>query len=117
MRFLSVAVAALLLVALPASAEASDPQAPPAFGAVNYAVLAAYLAVLVVIGVYFSRREKTTDDYFLAGRRIPWWAAGLSIFGTGLSAITFMAIPAKAYATNWVFILSSFAPILLIPEC
>ena len=60
-------------------------------------MLAVYLLALVGMGVYFSRREKTTDDFFLGGQRIPWWAAGLSIFGTQLSAITFMAIPAKAY--------------------
>jgi len=88
---------------------------PVRFGAINFVVLIAYLIALVWMGTYFARREKTTDDFFLAGRRIPWWAAGLSIFGTGLSAITFMAIPAKAFSTNWVFILSNFAPILCIP--
>ncbi len=101
---------------LPAAASAAgDAQVPRGFGAANYAVLAAYLVALVVMGAYFSRREKSTDDYFLAGRRVPWWAAGLSIFGTGLSAITYMAIPAKAYASDWTFILTNFAPILFIP--
>jgi len=71
------------------------------FGVLNYSILIGYLAVLVGMGIYFSRREKSTHDFFLAGRRIPWWAAGLSIFGTQLSAITFMAIPAKSYATDW----------------
>jgi len=88
---------------------------PIRFGGVNFFVLIAYLIALVWMGTYFSRREKTTDDFFLAGRRIPWWAAGLSVFGTGLSAITFMAIPAKSFSTNWVFILTNFAPILCIP--
>jgi len=87
----------------------------PSFGMLNTWVLVLYLGAMLTLGVYFSRREKTTDDFFLAGRRIPWWAAGLSIFGTGLSAITYMAIPAKAYDTNWVYILSSLAPILLVP--
>ncbi|MBL7133245.1 MAG: sodium/solute symporter [Phycisphaerae bacterium] len=71
------------------------------FGALNYSILAAYLAVLVCMGVYFARREKTTDDFFRAGKRIPWWAAGLSIFGTQLSALTFMAIPAMSFSTDW----------------
>ncbi|MGB2823209.1 MAG: sodium/solute symporter, partial [Phycisphaerae bacterium] len=76
---------------------------PPArpFGWVNYSVLGVYLASLVAMGVYFSRREKSTEDFFKAGRRVPWWAAGLSIFGTQLSAITFMAIPAKTFAADW----------------
>jgi SSS family transporter len=82
---------------------------------VNYSVLIAYFVVLVGMGVYFSRRENTTDDYFLAGGRIPWWAAGISIFGTQLSAITFMAIPAQAYATNWVYILAQASIVLIAP--
>ncbi|MBM4017513.1 MAG: sodium/solute symporter [Planctomycetes bacterium] len=73
-----------------------------AFGTLNWAALGAYLAVLVWMGVHLSRREKTTGDFFLAGRRIPWWAAGLSIYGTQLSAITFMAIPAASYRLDWV---------------
>jgi SSS family solute:Na+ symporter len=67
----------------------------------NWIVLGCYLAVLVGVGVYFTKREKSTDDFFLAGRRIPWWAAGLSIFGTQLSAITYLAMPARAYSTDW----------------
>ena len=115
-RIASAVGVGLLLIATPALAASGEGSAGRAgFGLVNYIALAAYLAALVVIGAYFSRREKSTDDFFLAGRRIPWWAAGLSIFGTGLSAITYMAIPAKAYDTDWVFILSSFAPILFIP--
>jgi len=90
-------------------------QSKPRFGLVNYSVLTAYLLTLVGMGVYFSRREKTTDDFFLAGRRIPWWAAGISIFGTQLSAITFMAIPAKTYATDWVYFLGNMCIVLMAP--
>jgi len=85
------------------------------FGLINYTVLLTYLLMLVAMGFYFSKREKTTNDFFLAGQRIPWWAAGLSIFGTQLSAITFMAVPAKAYATNWVYILNGFTIVMLAP--
>ncbi|MDE0838685.1 MAG: sodium/solute symporter [Kiritimatiellae bacterium] len=73
------------------------------FGAINWAVLIAYLAVLVWIGFYFSARENSTEDFFLAGRRIPPWAAGFSMFATLLSAITFMAAPAKAFTSDWTF--------------
>ncbi|MHC4753091.1 MAG: sodium:solute symporter family transporter [Planctomycetota bacterium] len=67
----------------------------------NWFVLGCYLVILVGVGIYFAKREKSTDDFFLAGRRIPFWAAGLSIFGTQLSAITYLAMPARAYATDW----------------
>jgi len=95
------------------AARAVSPE--PRFGPLNYAVLATYLLALVGMGLYFSSREKTTDDFFLAGRRIPWWAAGISIFGTQLSAITFMAIPAKAYATDWVYFLGNMCIVAMAP--
>ncbi|MBN1900492.1 sodium/solute symporter, partial [Candidatus Sumerlaeota bacterium] len=81
----------------------------------DYLALIAYLLSLIGMGFYFSKRENTTDDFFLAGRRVPWWAAGLSIFGTQLSAITFMAIPAKAYATNWIQFLFNMGIIAIAP--
>ena len=86
---------------------------PSGFTKLDYVCLGAYLAMLIGMGVYFSRREKTTADYFLAGRRIPWWAAGISLFGTQLSAITFMAAPAKVYATDWAYFVNTFAFILI----
>lgn len=74
-------------------------------GAADYAVIAVYFLLLAVMGYYFSTKQHDTRDYFRGGERIPWWAAGLSIFGTGLSAITFMAIPAKTYSTDWAYYL------------
>ena len=67
------------------------------------------------MGFYFSRREKSTDDFFRAGGRVPWWAAGLSIFGTQLSAITFMAIPAKTFATDWRYFMLNMTIIMVAP--
>ncbi|UCG49208.1 MAG: sodium/solute symporter [Phycisphaerales bacterium] len=86
-----------------------------AFAFADYATWILYLAVILCMGFYFAKREKGTDDFFLAGRRVPWWAAGVSVFGTQLSAITFMAIPAKVYATDWVYILAQAAIILVAP--
>jgi len=94
--------------AVPAPREAT-------FGIANWSVLAIYLAALMAMGVYFSRREKSTEDFFLGGRRIPWWAAGLSIYGTQLSAITFMAIPAIAYADNMVRLIGNWTIFVVAP--
>ncbi len=69
----------------------------------DYAVIAVYLAAIVCIGLYFSKREKTTRDFFLGGRKIPWWAVGISLYATGTSAISFMAIPTKAWATSTLY--------------
>jgi len=85
------------------------------FGPIDYIVLAAYLAAMLAIGAYFSRREKSTDDYFRGGRRIPWWAAGMSIFGTALSAITFMSVPGSAFGGDWTMLVTHISAILLVP--
>lgn len=84
-------------------------------GAVDYGAIAVYIGVLVCMGWYFSRRERTTEQFFLGGRKIPWWAVGLSIFGTSLSAITYLSIPAQAFATNWVFFNANMAIFLVAP--
>ena len=74
------------------------------FGWLNWLVLIIYLVSMLGLGVYFMRRaSNSTEDFFKGGGRIPWWAAGISIFATMLSAITYMAIPAKAYATDWTY--------------
>jgi SSS family solute:Na+ symporter len=88
---------------------------PQKFGWINTLVLIFYFAILVWIGFFFSKRQKNTDDYFKGGGRVPWWVAGLSIFGTALSAITFMAIPAKSFATNWAYIWLNVAILLAAP--
>lgn len=75
----------------------------PEFGLVNWVILFIYLFAMLYLGFFFMKRESSTDDFFKGGNRIPWWAAGMSIFATMLSAITFMAIPAKTYATNWLY--------------
>lgn len=85
------------------------------FGVLNYSILALYLLISVLIGIYFARKQKSTEDYFVGGGRIPWWAAGLSVFGTLLSAITFMAIPAKAFVTDWSFFFLNITAILITP--
>ncbi len=85
------------------------------FGAINYTVLALYLLISLFIGIYFMRKQKSTEDYFVGGGRIPWWASGLSVFGTLLSAITFMAIPAKAFITDWSFFFLNITAILITP--
>lgn len=73
------------------------------FGWLNWTVLLLYLAGMLLLGYYFMRREASSEDFFKGGGRIPWWAAGISIYATMLSAITYMAIPAKAFATDWTY--------------
>ena len=93
----------------------ATPKPDFSFGWVNFSIVGAYLLLLVAMGFYFSKRENSVDDYFKAGGRIPWWAAGLSIFGTQLSAITFMTIPAKTFASDWSYFMFNMGIIIVTP--
>ncbi len=73
------------------------------FGWINWTVVVVYLLAMIGMGIFFMFRAKSSDDFFKASGRIPWWAVSVSIFATMLSAITFMAIPAKTYATDWKY--------------
>jgi SSS family solute:Na+ symporter len=64
-------------------------------------VIAAYLAGLVAIGLRFARRQRTTEDYFVAARSIPGWAMGLSLLATIITSVTFIAYPGSAYGGDW----------------
>jgi SSS family transporter len=70
----------------------------------DFAVLAASLLALLAIGVLFSRRQRDTIDFFLARRRVPWWAACLSFLATEISAVTIISVPATAYSENWQYV-------------
>jgi SSS family transporter len=69
----------------------------------DYAVLGGSLVLLVAIGLAFSRRQHDTIDFFLARRRVPWWAAALSFLATEVSALTIIGVPATAYRENWEY--------------
>jgi SSS family transporter len=70
----------------------------------DYAVLAVSLALLLAIGVGFTRQQRDTVDFFLARRRVPWWAACLSFLATEISAVTIISVPATAYSENWEYV-------------
>lgn len=91
-----------------------EPQ-PVSFGWLNYTTLALYLAAVAGVGLWFMRRQRSTQDYFKGGGRVPWWIAGLSIFATMLSSFTYMAVPAKSYSTDWVFWIGSSTTLMLAP--
>jgi Na+/proline symporter len=67
-------------------------------GALDVLVVLAYLAGVVGAGAWFSRRQKTSAQYFLGGRSVPWWAISASIVATETSTITFVSVPGIAYA-------------------
>src|SRR6056297_1874676 len=71
------------------------------FTRLDWIVLAGYFLGTMSIGFYFWRKSRSTEGFTAGGRSLPGWACGLSIFATYLSSISFLALPGKAYATNW----------------
>lgn len=87
------------------------------FGVADWMVLLLYFAVLAVTGVIFSKRQRSTDDYFRAAGQIPMWAAGISFLATSLSAATFIGGPQQAFAGDLTYLLStagSIAAVLIV---
>ena len=67
----------------------------------DFAVIFIYLAAVVGMGCWFARRSGTTEEFMLAGRSLSGWLVGLSVFGTYVSSISFLANPGKSYQANW----------------
>lgn len=70
------------------------------FSPLNTLVFAVYLLVMLGIGLCLVRRQKTTQDFFLAGRRVPWLVVAMSMYASLTSAVTFMAVPGMAGSKN-----------------
>jgi SSS family transporter len=70
----------------------------------DWAVLLAYVCGIVAFGVWVGRRTRNVSDFFLAGRQMRWWAAGLSVMATQISAITFVGTTGQAYTNGMGFL-------------
>ena len=76
--------------------------------AIDWSIIAVYFLISIVIGLHFTRRAgKSTDEYFLGGRSIPWWLAGVSIVATTFSSDTPLLVTGitarGGIAGNWVW--------------
>ena len=86
-----------------------------AFGTLNYVILGVYLAAMFGIGLRIAGKQKTTEDYFLAGRNMPWLIVAISMFASLTSAISYMGIPGTAYKENIALIVMGMASIAVAP--
>jgi len=73
----------------------------PFFTVVDWIVLAAYFVGILMLGLYFWRRNDSSDQFTAGGRSLPGWLCGMSIFATYLSSISYLALPGKAFVDNW----------------
>ena len=78
----------------------------------NWVVILLYFIGMFMVGIYFSRRANSTEDYFKAGGRVPSWVTACSIYATALSSISFIAIPASVFSKGWLL---GMAPLGIIP--
>lgn len=81
----------------------------------DLAVIVAYLLVMAGMGFWFMRRNRSSDAYFRAGGRLPWWVVSLSIYATMFSSITFLSVPAMSFSGDMRYLVISFGIILLAP--
>ncbi len=78
------------------------------FTALDWTAIVAYLAITLVLGLYFRRRSgQSTEDYFVSGRNVSWWLAGTSMVATTFAADTPLAVAGLVYtqgiAGNWIW--------------
>jgi len=64
---------------------------------------------MMLLGVYFSRKNKNSDQFTKASGKIPSWAIGLSLYATFLSSNTFIGVPGKSFGSNWNFFVLSLS--------
>lgn len=82
---------------------------------VDLIVVAAYLGIIALIGTRFSKRQTSTESYFVAKRSIPGWAMGMSMLATMISSVTFVAYPGSSYAGNWSLLVPGFLILATLP--
>lgn len=80
----------------------------------DWFVIVFYLVSMLGMGLYFYLREKrnSTSDFFVGGRTIPFWAVGISLYAANTSSISYIAIPAKAFETNWQYLTNNLVGVL-----
>ncbi|HYW77984.1 MAG TPA: sodium/solute symporter [Thermoguttaceae bacterium] len=78
---------------------------------IDWTVCVAYLGVVFGLALWSMRGQRNNDDYFVGGRRMNWWAVGISMFATSFSSISFLGLPQRGAYQDFSFYLT----ILLIP--
>jgi SSS family solute:Na+ symporter len=75
---------------------------------IDLLVIVIYFVGVAVAGIYFARRNKSTESYFLGNRSFSGWVIGISMLGTSISSISFVGYPGDAYKTAWLRMVPNF---------
>ena len=80
----------------------------------DWTIIVVYLGSMIGVGVYWYLRDRqgTASEFFLGSRSIPFWAAGVSLYATNTSSISYIAIPAKAFETDWQYMMNKLITIV-----
>ncbi|MBT4453199.1 MAG: sodium:solute symporter, partial [Candidatus Marinimicrobia bacterium] len=76
---------------------------------IDLTVLIGYLSLVAGMGYYFSKKNISTEEYFVGGRSFSGWVVGLSLVGTSISSVTFLSYPADAYKTTWIRFITTWS--------
>jgi SSS family solute:Na+ symporter len=68
---------------------------------IDISIVVLYGLAMVAMGIYYTRKSRTAEQFMVAGRSIPAWAAGLAVMSTYTSSISYIATPGQAFVTNW----------------
>lgn len=68
------------------------------FGVLNWSILGGYIIANLLLGLIIGKNIKNSDDFYLGQKQTPWWAIGISVIATYVSAMTFLGAPAWAYS-------------------
>lgn len=74
------------------------------FSPLDYAIVIVYLLGVTAAGILISGRQRSSRDYFLGGKQLPWWMVGFSIVASETSTLTFISVPGLAYSGNMYFL-------------
>jgi SSS family solute:Na+ symporter len=77
---------------------------PHRLSTIDLGLVAIYLVAITLFGLQFRSKDRSLKNYFLADRRIPWWAIALSIVAAETSTLTIISVPGLAYTGDWGFL-------------
>ncbi|MEM8815431.1 MAG: sodium/solute symporter [Pseudomonadota bacterium] len=75
------------------------------FGALNWSILVVYILANLLLGFVLSKRVESAEDFYLGRRETPWWAIGISVVATYVSALSFLGGPAWSYTEGMSVVL------------
>ena len=84
------------------------------FGVLDWVVLIAYLLGTAGLGAYFSKSNKSVKDFLHGGGTVPWYAVGISLIATSVSATAFLANPADAYLNDMSYMMTHIGVFIAI---